>query len=108
MFLLTLFIYLIMAFSPDVFPFSELDDQEFNLLIFEMQNGSIKYNADRLDCLHFNPFLQGDNYLTLSSDLDPDLNMFNHTNDCNYYVEEQFNDFFNSKVKSSHVFQSCM
>jgi hypothetical protein len=83
-----------MAFSPDVFPFSGLDDQEFNLLIFEMQNGSINYDADRLDCLHFNPFLQGDIYLTLSSDLDPDLNMFNHTNNCNYYVEEH-DDVFN-------------
>jgi hypothetical protein len=86
-----------MAFSPDVFPFSvlRLDDQEFNLLIFEMQNGSINYDVDRLDCLHFNPFLQGNHYLTLSSDLDPELNRFSHANDCNYYVEEQLNDFFN-------------
>ena len=97
-----------MAFSPDVFPFSGLDDQEFNLLIFEMQNGSINYDADRLDCLHFNPFLQEDNYLTLSSDLDPDLNMFNHTNDCNYYVEEQLNDFLIQKLSQDHVFLSCM
>ena len=91
-----------MAISPDVFSFFGLDDQEFDLLLFEMQNGLIHYDADKLNCLHCNPFLQGNDFLTLSSDLDPDSNMSSYSIDCN--VEDQFNNFVNSKINSISSF----
>ena len=93
-----------MAISPDIFPFFGLDNQEFDLLLFELQNGLIYYDADKLNCLHFNPFLQGNDFLTLSSDLDPDSNMFSYSIDYNYYVEDQFNNFVNSKINSKSSF----
>ena len=62
---------------------------------FEMQNGLIHYDVDRLNCLHFNPFLQENDFFTLSSDLDPDSNMFNNSIYCNHYVKDQFNKFKN-------------
>ena len=35
------------------FPFHHLDDQEFNLMIFEMNQGRVSFDADRLESLNF-------------------------------------------------------
>ena len=54
----------------------DLDDADFNLAIYEMQNGPVRYDADRLASLNFNPLLQDiRTNLARSFDLDPDTNL---------------------------------
>ena len=36
------------VFPEFSFPFNDLDDGDFNLAIYEMQNGPVRYDADRL------------------------------------------------------------
>lgn len=40
----------------DILPFYQLDDDKFNLLIYELFNGEINFHLDRLATLVFNPF----------------------------------------------------
>ena len=55
------------------FPFNDRDDADFNLAIYEMQNGPVRYDADGLASLSFNPLLQNiRTNLARSFDLDPD------------------------------------
>ena len=45
------------VFPEFSFPFNDLDDADFNLAIYEMQNGPVCYDADRLASLSFIPLL---------------------------------------------------
>lgn len=53
--------------------------------------------------LHFNPLLEGNGHLTLSSDLDPDSNIYSNLYDCGYYTEDQFNEILKKKCKMTQV-----
>ena len=54
-------------------PFNDLDDADFNLAIYELQNGPVRYDADRLASLSFNPFLHNiRTNMVHSFDLAPD------------------------------------
>ena len=88
-------------------PFSHLDDNAFELAIYEMNHGLISFNADRLECLHFNPLLT-DNTVVCTADLDPDQQFF-HQIDSKYYLSDQFNDkitVFHSKSSFSLIHQN--
>ena len=76
-------------------PFKDLDDADFNLAIYEMQNGPVCYDADRLASLSFNPLLH--NIRTnLARSFDLDLrDLFSV--DCEYFIEAQFNDMLSSE-----------
>ena len=64
------------VFPEFSFPFNDLDDADFNLAIYEMQNGPVRYDADRLASLSFNPLLHNiRTNLARSFDLDPDTNL---------------------------------
>ena len=64
------------VFPEFSFPFNDLDDAEFNLAIYEMQNGPVRYDADRLASLSFNPLLHNiRTNLARSFDLDPNTNL---------------------------------
>jgi len=80
-----------MSIFPEFsFPFNDLDDSEFSLVIYEMLNGPIRFHADRLSSLSFNPFLQNTRInLGHSFDLDPDINLSDSYNDCEYFIEDQ-------------------
>ena len=79
-----------------ILPFAHLDEA-FNLVIYEQQHGSIHFDEDRLLYLHYNP-LVNDTQLTLSNNLDPDLNSIGKSNfDCDYYVEDKFNMMINQQ-----------
>ena len=77
------------------FPFHDLDDNAFKIVLYEFQHGTISYDADHLETLFFNPIL--DQHSTLSdpnSDLDPDLNNLNYASSasyCNYETAEDLN-----------------
>lgn len=79
------------------FPFCHLNDEEFNLAIFEMNQGRINFDADRLESLYFNP-LNVSNSTSQTIDIDPDHQFFSYTGS-SYYVSDQFNDLC-TKVKS--------
>ena len=72
------------VFPEFSFPFNDLDEADFNLAICEMQNGPVRYDADRLASLSFNPLLHNiRTNLARSFDLDPDTNLRDlFSNDC--------------------------
>ena len=75
------------VFPEFSFPFNDLDDADFNLAIYEMQNGPVRYDADRLASLSFNPLLHNiRTNLARSFDLDPDINLRDlFSDDCEYF-----------------------
>ena len=79
-------------------PFSHLSEEEFRLAMFEQLNGSISYDPDRLAGLRFNPLLS-ETYkkFSLCSDHDPVANFFSELADCEYYIEENFNEMLQQK-----------
>ena len=85
-------------------PFNDLDDSDFNLAIYEMQNGPVRYDADRLASLSFNPLLHNiRTNLVRSIDLDPDTNLSDSSSDaCEYFIEDQFNNILTSEDPRIH------
>ena len=77
-----------------ILPFCHLNDEDFDLALYEQQFGCIRFNHDRLDNLKFNPLLSEIHvkHLSLCNDNDPDN--FYQTFKCEYYIEDKFNDIF--------------
>jgi len=88
----------------DSLPFCHLDDDEFSVAIYELANGTVNFNSDRLFSLKFNPLPPGNRNLALSSDLDPDSNFKFYMFRCDYFTESQFNELFH-ETRSS--FSNC-
>ena len=78
-----------MDFSEHL-PFVHLGDGSFNLALFELNHGSIRFQQDRLETLFLNPLIVEDG-ITSNSDLDPDLQFFLQRNS-KYFVPDQFNE----------------
>jgi hypothetical protein len=58
-------------------PFSYLDDDEFEFLLYEFANGPVRFDEDRLSCLVFNPLLYDcNNTIGLCCDLDAYSNFY--------------------------------
>jgi hypothetical protein len=75
----------------NILPFSHLDDDEFQLVLYELNNGPINFDIDRLNTMIFNPLLSGcHKSLALSTDLDPDSNFYTNKFKCDYYTEQKF------------------
>ena len=72
------------------FPFNHLDDVSFNLALYELAHGPVRFNNDRLECLYFNPISNCNT--VISSDIDPDSNFLILTSKCSYYNEPELND----------------
>ena len=87
------------VFPEFSFPFNDLDDADFNLAIYEMQNGLVRFDADRLASLSFSPLLHNmRTTLALSFDLDPDTKLRDlFSDDCEYFIDYQFNDMLSSE-----------
>jgi hypothetical protein len=77
----------------EALPFHSLDDDSFNLEIFESNNRPINFNTDRLMSLNYNPlFANANQHLTLSNNAVPDFHFKSDLNfSCDYLNEEQFN-----------------
>lgn len=86
----------------DTLPFNHLDNESFELAIYELQNGPVNFDHDRLASLNFNPLcLDINNRVTLTNDLDPDSNFCLNSDHCKYYIEDQFNDMLSKQ--SQHI-----
>ena len=78
------------------FPFNHLDDVSFNLALYELAHGPVRFlNNDRLECLYFN--LTSNCNTVISSDIDPDSNFLNLTPKFSYYNEPELNDLIGNK-----------
>jgi hypothetical protein len=89
-----------MALSySEVFPFHGLDDDSFNLEIFELNTGPVNFNTDSLASLSYNPlFANANQLLTLANDADPDSHFYCDLNYfCDYLIEDQFNKLIITK-----------
>ena len=85
-------------------PFSHLDDEEFALMLYELQNGPVRFDHDRLSNLLFNPLTSNlDRYLIRSEDIDPDAHVKTDSR-CDYYVEDKFNEMLHSKFRNDNYF----
>lgn len=75
------------------FSFNDLDDADFNIAIYEMQSGPVRYDADRLASLSFNPLFHNiRTNLARSFDLDPDTSLSDLFSDAReYFIEDRFN-----------------
>ena len=83
-----------MASIPDhTLPFNALDDYSFNLAIYELQHGPVRYDPERLSSLNYDPLFSSHNLsLTRSDDIDPDVNFCTDDVHCDYYIEDKFNE----------------
>ena len=98
------------VFPEFSFPFNHLDDADFNLAIYEMQNGPVRYDADRLASLSFNPLLHNiRTNLARSFDLDSDTNLRDlFSDDCEYYCAWKVESKVESITFEDQVFITLM
>ena len=83
---------LLCNYCKSQFPFYDLDDNAFKIVLYEFQHGTISYDSDQLDSLFFNPILDQHSCLSdPNNDLDPDLNIQNVAKFCNYETAEDLN-----------------
>ena len=88
----------------NILPFSHLDDEEFVLMLYEIQNGPAHYDYDHLSQLLFNPLTSNLNrYLIRSEDIDPDAHV-NIESRCDYYIEDKFNEALQSQFIRENYF----
>ena len=67
----------------------------FNLALYELADGPVRFNNDRLECLYFN--LISNCNTVISSDIDPDSNFLNLTSKGSYYNEPELNDLIGNR-----------
>ena len=75
--------------------FNALDNYSFNLSIYELQHGPVRYDPERLSSLNYDPLFSSHNLsLTRSDDIDPDVNFGTDDVHCarDYYIEDKFNE----------------
>lgn len=56
-------------------PFNHLDQSSFNLVLYELANGPLNFDVNRLESLMFNPLDQPRLPDIFSNYLDPDVNL---------------------------------
>jgi hypothetical protein len=64
-------------------------------MIFELQNGPVNFDEDRLSTLIYNPLSSSagaKKNLTNFGQIDPDSNFYQDVNNCDYYTEHKFNE----------------
>ena len=86
-------------------PFFDLDDDGFNLFLYELLYGRINFDSDRLSELIFNPLLLDPNNkcIALTDNLDPDSQLFSNLIACDYFSGLMFNDKL-SKLSAKKAF----
>ena len=68
------------------FPFNHLDDVSYNLALYELAHGPVRFNNPISNC-----------NTVISSDIDPDSNFLILTSKCSYYNEPELNDLIGNK-----------
>ena len=84
------------SYDNTLLPFGQVDDNGFNIALYEMSHGPLNYDTDRLQSLLYNPieeFTSTNN--SLLGSLDPDANLINSPPASQYMVEDEFNNLSN-------------
>ena len=87
------------------FPFHSLDNDLFQIALYEFKYGTISYNLDQLESLFFNPIL--DHNTSLSdhmADLDPDTNNQNFIGNSTYETVDNLNEQISAELDSFSIF----
>ena len=82
----------------------DLRTKRANLRNLEFRNRPtcIHFDHERLSSLSINPLTSDfERFLVRSDDLDPGIH-FNIDGRCSYFVEDKFNEFFKTKLRSVH------
>ena len=74
-----------------LFPFNHLDDSSFNLVLYEISHGHLKFKSNRLETPLFNPIEQSELSNSLSSYLNPDSNFIAGLPSSSYLAENDIN-----------------
>jgi len=69
--------------------FTHLDDNSFKLCLLELASGSIHYNFDRFENLHFNPLSDRTLFSSQLNNLDIVLQSSTQTTPCEYFLEDE-------------------
>jgi len=84
------------------FPFHNLDDDLFKIALYELKNGPISYDPDKMDSLFYNPIFDRDTYLRdRIADLDPDVNHSNYTGNCEFSTVDELNERLSTNLNFS-------
>ena len=87
--------------SDQILPFNYLDDTDFNLVLYELRNGPVRFDSNRFESLNYNPiFSNVSNDLTRSNNLDPDKYFNVDSFPCEYFIESQFNEMLQKETQS--------
>ena len=86
--------------SLNELPFCHLNDDEFHLALLEMCHGTINFDPDRLSSLQFNPLDRRYNNIANFFDSDPDRNFYPESFNCDYYIEDEFNELLFDNVRN--------
>ena len=80
-------------------PFSYLDDDEFQQILFQLKNGPVRFDENRLSTLIFIPLRYDfNNAVGLCSDLDANTNFYDKVSQsCDYFTEQTLNSSFDKK-----------
>ena len=74
------------------------------MYLYELDNGPINFDLERLSTLHFNPLLTGyDENLALYNDLDPDSYFCFDKFNCEYFTESNFNEALENAKTSANL-----
>ena len=69
-----------------------MDDISFQLTLYELRDGPVNFDANRLESLLFNPIDQAELHHSYSDYIDPDINLSVCSTISNYMVEESFSN----------------
>ena len=84
------------------FPFHNLDDELFKIALYELKNGPMSYDPDKMDSLFYNPIFDRDTYLRdRIADLDPDVNHLNYTGNCEFSTVDELNERLSTNLNFS-------
>ena len=83
-------------YDDTLLPFGQIDDNAFNIVLYEMSHGPLNYDTDRLQSLLYNPIEESiSTNNSLLDSLDPDANLINSPPTSKYMVEDEFNNISN-------------
>ena len=84
------------------FPFHNLDDDLFKIALYQLKNGPISYDPDKMDSLFYNPIFDRGTYLCdRIADLDPDVNHLNYTGNCKFSTVDKLNERLSTNLNFS-------
>ena len=84
------------SYDNTLLPFGQIDDNAFNIALYEMSHSPLNYDTDQLQSLLYNPIKEftSTNNSQLGS-LNPDANLINSPPASQYMVKDEFNNLSN-------------